>query len=97
MLLAQSLPVTAAPEELLGFAYGSRITRTERLFQFVRDDMVNYRCCCHPSLLLTHHTEWMGAKEDKALSIPFAAVDTRLFIHASLHALRRSVRGAASG
>jgi hypothetical protein len=39
----------------------------------------------------------MGAKEDKALSIPFAAVDTRLFIHVSLHALRRSVRGAASG
>jgi len=97
MLLTQPLPVTTAPEEFLGFAYGSRITRTKRLFQFVRGYVVNYRCCCHPSLLLTHHTEWMGSKEDKALSVPFAAVDTWFFIHASLHARRRSVRGAESG
>lgn len=97
VLLAQSLPVTTAPEELLGFAYGSRITRTKRFFQFVGDDVVNNRCCCHLSLLLAHNTEWMSTKEDKALSVPFTAVDTRFFIHASLHALRRSVRGAESG
>ena len=97
MLLAQALPVTAAPEELLGFAYRCRIARSESFFQFVRNDVVYNRCCCHPSLLPAHHTERMCAEEDKTLSVPFAAVDTRFFIHANLHARRRSVRGAESG
>ena len=79
MLLAQSLPVATTPEELLGFAYGCGITRTERLFKLVGSNVVNYRCCFHSSLLPAHHTEWMGTKEDKALSVPFAAVYTRLF------------------
>nr|DAH55703.1 MAG TPA: hypothetical protein [Caudoviricetes sp.] len=39
----------------------------------------------------------MCAKEHQTLSVPFAAIDTRFFIHASLHARRRSVRGAESG
>ena len=97
MWLAQSLPVATAPEELLRFAYGGGIPRAERFFQFMGNDMVNDCCCCHLALLLTHHTEWMRAEIDKALSVPFASIDTRLFVHASLHARRRSVRGAESG
>lgn len=97
MQLAQPLPIAATPEELLGFAYRCSITGTQCFFQFMRDDVVNNRRGCHLALFLTHHTEWMNTEVDKALSVPFAAVDAGFFIHASLQALRRSTRGAESG
>lgn len=84
MLLAQPLPVLPAPEKLLRLRYFLAVTRAQSLFQFVRDDMVNHRCCCHPALLLAHDAQGVRTKEDKTLTVPLAAVDAGIFVHVKL-------------
>lgn len=82
VLLTQPLPVLTAPEKLLRLRYCQALTRAQSLFQFVRDDMVNHRCRCHPALLLAHDAQGVRTKEDKTLTVPLAAVDAGLFVHA---------------
>ena len=54
VLLTQPLPVLPAPEKLLRLRYCLIVTRSQSLFQFVRDDVVNHRSRCHPALLVAH-------------------------------------------
>lgn len=82
MLLTQPLPVLPAPEKLLRLRYCLAVTRAQSLFQFVRDDVVNHRCRCHPALLLAHDAQRVRTKECEALTVPLAAVDAGLFVHA---------------
>ena len=84
VLLTQPLPVLPAPEKLLRLHYCLAVTRAQSLFQFVRDDVVNHRCRCHPALILAHDTQGVRTKEDKTFTVPLAAVYAWLFVHVKL-------------
>ncbi len=59
--------------------------------------MVNNCSGCHSALLMAHNAQRMQAEKSKPFTIPFAAIYSWFLLHASLHALRRSVLGAESG
>lgn len=54
MLLAEGLPVSLVPEELLSFRYLVLLAAIDGLFQSVRLDVVNYSCFHCSSLTMTH-------------------------------------------
>lgn len=56
MRFAQWLPVLFAPEQVLCFRYGKRIAGLQRVFEFVRFDVVNDCSRGDPPLLFAHRT-----------------------------------------
>ncbi len=61
------------------FVYRCLVTRLQRLFKFVRDDVVNDGSGYNPSLLLTHVAQGVRAQEWNPGLVPPAVVDVGFF------------------
>lgn len=75
MLLAERLPVRLVPEELLCFRYLLRVAAVERLFKFVRFNVVNDCSWNGPALPVAHNAERVSPEECQSGFIPAAVVD----------------------